>query len=174
MSNDRRVRLVLVAGLRRDHTGMLATRLLLSTPGTAVLDHDLRRIGEGRVRRRLRLGSSDSTTTLDLAHGCVSCTVREDLLPLLRTLIADAGVHRIVLHLDPMVEPEPVCWALHNVLVGKRTIADLATIEAVVAVVDERTWLVDASGDKQLVDGDFGVVDDDERTLAQVAVGQVE
>jgi G3E family GTPase len=84
-------------------------------------------------------------------------------------LVTGLGVRRVVLHLDPGMEPEPVCWALRNVLVGDVTIADLATIEAVVAVVDEGEWLVAATGDKP-----FGLTPDDDRMRAQVAVGQVE
>lgn len=113
--------------------------------------------------------SRDCTAVLELAHGCVSCTLREDTLPLLRRLVARPDVRRVVLHLDPGMEPEPVCWALHNVLVGDVVIADLVTIEAVVAVVDDGEWLAAAAGDEPL-----GLTPDDDRTLAQVAVGQVE
>ncbi|SDD30357.1 ribosome hibernation factor-recruiting GTPase MRF [Actinokineospora iranica] len=172
MSNDRRVRLVLASGLRREATEALADRF--AGPSTAVVHHDLREVADGVVRRRLRVGARDTTVVLDLAHGCVSCTLREDLLPLVRKLIATPAVERIVLHLDPMVEPEPVCWALHHALVGEHTITDLADIEAVVTVLDERTWLDDATGDVQLAEHVPGVPSEDDRTLAQVAVGQVE
>lgn len=173
MSNDRRTRLVLVSGLHRESTAMLSARFMTGLPGTAVVHHDLRRIAEGTVRRRLRFGRADTTTMLELAHGCVSCTLREDLLPLLRALTVDPRIERVVLHLDPMVEPEPVCWALENVLVGNQTIGDLVDIEAVIGVIDPRSWLGDCSGDVPLADCGIGAVDDD-RTLAQVAVGQVE
>lgn len=174
-------RLVLVTGLQRDATGWVAGWLLHEEPGTVVVHHDLSALAEGIVHRRVRYGAPvvleregsdgerDVSTILELAHGCVSCTLREDMLPLLRKLIAQPGVRRIVLHLDPGMEPEPVCWALHNVLVGDVTIADLATVEAVVAVVDEGGWLAAATGDEELA-----LTPDDDRTLAQVAVGQVE
>jgi G3E family GTPase len=91
------------------------------------------------------------------------------MLPLLRTLATTPDVRRVVLHLDPGVEPEPVCWALHHALVGDVTITELAAVEAVIAVVDEGHWLTAATGDEPL-----GRTPDDDRTLAQVAVGQVE
>ena len=167
----RDTRLVLVTGLRRDATGWVAGQLLHEEPGAVLVQHDLSALAEGIVRRRVRYdettGERDSVTVLELAHGCVSCTLREDMLPLLRKLVAQPDVRRVVLHLDPVMEPEPVCWALHNVLVGDITIAELATVEAVVAVVDEGDWLAAATGDEPLVP-------DDERTVAQVAVGQVE
>jgi G3E family GTPase len=67
------------------------------------------------------------------------------------------------------MEPESVCWALHNVLVSDLVIGDLVVVEGVVGVVDQRDWLVAATGDESL-----GVAPGDDRTLAQVAVGQVE
>jgi G3E family GTPase len=172
-----RTRLVVVAGLARDATETVSSRLMNDGPGTAVVHHDLRAIGEGVVRRRLRFAHTDTTTALELAHGCVSCTLREDVLPVLRKLIADARVRRIVLHLDPGVEPEPVCWTLANALVGDVTITELATIDAVLTVVDEASWLADATSDAELAevaDREYGATPDDDRTLAQVAVGQVE
>jgi len=166
----RDTRLVLVTGLDRGATGWVASRLLHAEPGTVVVHHDMSALAEGIVRRRVRTEHGvPSEAVLELAHGCVSCTLREDTLPLLRALIAKPDVRRIVLHLDPGMEPEPVCWALHNVLVGDVTIAELATIDAVVAVVDEGHWLTAATGDEPL-----GLTPEDDRTLAQVAVGQVE
>lgn len=163
-------RLVLVTGLRRDAAGWVAGWLLREEPGTVVVHHDLSALAEGIVHRRVRHGEErDVSTVLELAHGCVSCTLRESMLPLLHKLATHPDIGRIVLHLDPGMEPEPVCWALHNVLVGDVTIADLVTIEAVVAVVDEGDWLAAATGDEPL-----GLTPDDDRTLAQVAVGQVE
>ncbi|GGS15171.1 ribosome hibernation factor-recruiting GTPase MRF [Actinokineospora fastidiosa] len=149
-------RLVLVAGLPRD-AGQVATRLL--GPRTAVVHHDLRQAAAGTVRRRLRVGwETDTTTVVDLAHACVSCTLREDVLPTIERLARQ--VDTIVLHLDPMVEPEPVCRAVRAVM----------DVHAVITVVDEGSWLADASGDEPVP----FAPDDDDRTLAQVAVGQAE
>jgi G3E family GTPase len=132
-----------------------------------LVHHDLRALTEGIVRRVVRRDGVDDTAVLELAHGCVSCTLREDTLPLLWRLAADPDVRRIILLLDPLMEPEPVCWAFHHALVGDITIASLVDIEAVVAVVDDGDWLTAATGDEPLIP-------DDDRTLAQVAVGQVE
>lgn len=172
-------RLVLVTGLNRQATGWVANRLLREEPDTVLVHHDLSELAEGIVRRHVRWGTAaagrsgggggDSVAVLELGHGCVSCTLREDTLPLLRRLIATPGVRRVVLELDPGMEPEPVCWALRNALVGGVAIADLARVEAVVAVVDEGDWLAAATGDEPL-----GLTPDDDRTVAQVAVGQVE
>lgn len=174
-SADQRTPLIVVSGLQQEQVREVARTLHRQSPrNTALLHHDLRHIGEGIVRRTLRRGSTEQRAVLELAHGCVSCTLREDLLPLLRELAADSDVDRIVVELDPAVEPEAVCWALQHVVVNGGTAVDDARIEAVVTVVDLPTWLADAGGDEMLTERGLPGSPDDERTVAQLAVGQVE
>jgi G3E family GTPase len=110
-------------------------------------------------------------TALELAHGCVACTIRNDLLVLLRTLHRRADVERIVVHLAPWLEAEPICWAINHVRVrvgpgyaDGPAVRDVE-IAGVVTCVDSATWLGRALGDDALNDG---------RTVAQVVVGQAE
>ncbi|MFD8497816.1 ribosome hibernation factor-recruiting GTPase MRF [Amycolatopsis sp. NPDC059657] len=171
MIENQRVPLVLISGLSPG-SGTLAA--LLRTEGTAVVHHNLREITSGVVRRRVQLGGRDQTTTLELAHGCVSCTLREDLLPLLRKLSRMPQVTRIVLKLDEAMEPEPVGWALRNVLVGETPVIDDVEPVGVFTVVDCESWLDDVSGDDLLGERGLLASPEDERTVAQVALAQVE
>jgi G3E family GTPase len=83
VTEDPRVPLYLISGLAPGPNGTLADLLLADQPGTAVVRHNLREITSGIVRRRIQLNGRGQLTVLELAHGCVSCTLREDLLPLL-------------------------------------------------------------------------------------------
>ncbi|MDJ0114722.1 cobalamin biosynthesis protein CobW, partial [Rhodococcus erythropolis] len=66
---------------------------------------------------------------------------------------------------------EALCWAIEHVVVtgvvgqvdgpAQRDVR----VDAVVTCIDAQTWLADATGDEAL---------DDDRTLAQVIVGQVD
>ncbi|MFD4368431.1 ribosome hibernation factor-recruiting GTPase MRF [Rhodococcus sp. NPDC058521] len=168
---DGRTPLILVAGWNGPTD---ATARSLLGPGTVVLHHDLDLVNEGVVRRTVTTWENDHARErvgiLELAHGCISCTLREDLLPLLRTLHSRSSVQRIVLHLDRRLEPEAVCWAIEHVVVaGVGQIDGPASrdvrVEAVVTCVDASTWLDDATGDEPI---------DDDRTVAQIAVGQVD
>jgi G3E family GTPase len=143
-------------------------------PRTAVLHHSLAEVTRGVVRRRLRLGGTDRTTALELAHGCVSCTLREDVLPSLRRLGRDPGIARIVLHLDSALEPEPVCDAILRVLVDDAPVTDSVTLRGVVTVVDIGSWLDDATSSDEITDHGLSELPDDERTVAQLVVGQAE
>jgi G3E family GTPase len=171
---DTRTELVIVAGLPAGAVREVVDAFVRDSPGTVAIHHALDHLARGTVTRRLRKGTEDTVTAVDLAHGCVSCTLREDLLPLLADQAATPDVDRIVLHLDPALEPESICWALRHVVLADATVAELVRIEAVITVLDAGTWLASATGDDDLTDHGLALTPDDDRTLAQVAVGQVE
>jgi G3E family GTPase len=148
------------------------TGTLLRRPGTLAVEHRF----DGHVVRRTMVTRKDgvlhtSETALELAHGCVACTVRNDLLILLRRLHRRDDVDRIVVHLAPWLEPEPICWAINHVKVRvgpgylDGPAARDVVIDAVITCVDSHQWLTHALGDDELEDG---------RTVAQVVVGQAE
>ncbi|ATA27446.1 hypothetical protein MLM_0504 [Mycobacterium lepraemurium] len=145
---------------------------LQRTPGTLVVEHRF----DGHVVRRTTAVLTDGVLTstecrLELAHGCVSCTIRNDLLVLLRQLHRRDDVDRIVVRLAPWLEPEPICLAINHVRVRVApggvdgpTALDVS-IAAVVTCVDSSTWLSQALGEDELDGG---------RTHAQVVIGQAE
>ncbi|MGW4212051.1 ribosome hibernation factor-recruiting GTPase MRF [Lentzea sp. NPDC004789] len=146
-------RVVLVAGFTHHDA---ADELWRASPESVLVRHDLTGLADGVVRRWV----DGRLTVLELAHGCVSCTLRLDLVPLLEGLDG-----RVIVHLDPVLEPEAVCFALSETDVE---------VEAVVTVVDTATWLRDATGSDSLADRGMRAADGDERTVAQVVVGQAE
>ncbi len=164
-----RTPVILVAG--QGDTDDVTGRLLRS-PGTLVIEHRF----DGHVVRCTAITVQQgmlvtAETALELAHGCVSCTIRNDLLVLLRKLHRREDVDRIVVHLAPWLEPEPICWAINHVRVemGPEYLDGPAArdveIAAVFTCVDTGNWLARALGDEELGDG---------RTVAQVVVGQAE
>ena len=148
------------------------TGMLMHRSGTAAVEHRF----DGHVVRRTLVMLRDAelvtaVEALELAHGCVACTIRNDLLVLLRKLHRRDDVERIVVHLAPWLEPEPICWAINHIRVhvgpgffDGAAARDVA-IAGVVTCVDSGDWLGQALGDQELQDG---------RTVAQVAVCQAE
>ncbi|MCV7066599.1 GTP-binding protein, partial [Mycolicibacterium farcinogenes] len=160
-----RTPVVLIAG-QGEPDGVAAE--LSRKPGTVLVRHTF----DGQVvLRTVSDAGGTSELALELSHGCVSCTVRDDLLILLRRLHRRSDVDRIVVQLMPWLEAEPVCWAIDTirVSVGPGYIDGPAArdveIEAVIACLDASVWLQQAIGDDELADG---------RTVAQVVVGQAE
>jgi G3E family GTPase len=142
--------------------------VLACATGTVVVRHTY----DGQVVvRSVTTSAGTSEWPLELVRGCVTCTVRKDLMVLLRRLHRRGDVSRIAVRLMPWLEPEPVCWAINNVRVRVAPgyidgpAARDVRIEAVVTCVDAGAWLSQAIGDEDLDDG---------RTVAQVVVGQAE
>jgi G3E family GTPase len=147
-------------------------RVLLRQEQTVVVHHRF----DGSVVHRMVTGMQNGVPitadcAIELEHGCVSCTVRNDLLFLLRRLHRRADVDRIVVHLAQWLEPEPICWAINHV----RTRLGLGYVDgpaardveitSVITCLDPSSWLQQALGEDELEDG---------RTVAQVVVGQAE
>lgn len=160
-----RTPVVLIAG-QGDSDGVAEE--LSRKAGTVLVRHTF----DGQVvLRTLSDTGGTSELALELAHGCVTCTVRDDLLILLRRLHRRSDVERIVVQLMPWLEAEPVCWAIDSipVRVGLGYVDGPASrdveIEAVIASLDAAVWLQQSVGDDELPDG---------RTVAQVVVGQAE
>jgi G3E family GTPase len=169
MGGGVRTPVVLVAG--QGDTEAVA-RALLQRRGTLVVTHRV----EGHVVVRgltmLRRGApATADYALELSHGCVSCTVRNDLLVLLRRLHRRRDVDRVVVHLGEWLEPQSICWAIEHVRVSlgpgyvDGPAARDVRIAGVVCSLDPGRWLEQALGDDTLEDG---------RTVAQVVVGQAE
>jgi G3E family GTPase len=164
-----RTPVVLVCG-QGDLDSVAAT--LAAAPGTAIVSY----VFDGQVVRRWisvthRGRESTSAAVLELRNGCVPCTIRNDLLVLLRRLHRRDDIARVVVLLAAWMEPEPVCYAINHVSVRMGSgyldgpAARDVEIHAVVACLDADTWLSQALGDDELADG---------RAVARVVVGQAE
>jgi G3E family GTPase len=160
-----RTPVVLVCG-QGDADGV--AEVLAQKSGTVAVRH---RFDGQVVVRSVSTREHTSEWPLEVANGCVACTVRNDLLVLLRRLHRRSDVRKIAVILMPWLEPEPVCWAIDNVRVrvGPGYIDGPAArdvrVDAVVSSIDTLNWLNQALGDDELDDG---------RTVAQVVVGQAE
>jgi G3E family GTPase len=164
-----RTPVILVAGQKNTDPVVGA---LLRSRGTLVVEHRFDGHVVGRTMASLQHGVlTTAATGLELEHGCVSCTIRNDLLALLRQLHRRNDIDRIVVHLAPWLEPEPICVAIDRVPIrvapgyADGPAALDVSVAAVVTCVDSAVWLSHALGDAHLNDG---------RTVAQVVVGQAE
>jgi G3E family GTPase len=162
-----RTPVVLICG-QSDADAEAVTEAVAGTAGTVVVRH--RRDGHVVVRT-VTSATESSDWPLDLVNGCSSCTVREDLLFLLRHLPTRGDVTRIVVRLMPWLEPEMVCWAIDNVRLrlgpgypdGPAALD--VRVDGVVTCLDAAQWLEQLGSDEELDDG---------RTVAQIVVGQAE
>lgn len=147
--------------------------LVLGSPGTVALRHDLQHT-DG-VLRRLVIDATGviEDVRVEIEHACLSCCVREDALPTLARLAADGRWSAIVMALPTTAEPLSVTRALtaatapHGELPGCR-------IATTFAVVDLETLEADLLGETLCSERGQHLADDDERSIGEALASQLE
>lgn len=162
--------MLLVTGVAPQAMAAAHLSLLFDLPQAVAVRHhiDLER---GVLERIV----SDLTGVIEreellLEHACVSCALREDVLPTLDRLARDGRWRTIVAHLPVGAEGEQVC----SVLAWEPSLARRLRVAAVVAAVDGETILDDLLGDATLAERGLATSDDDERGLGEVGCAMVE
>ncbi|MBB6171371.1 G3E family GTPase [Nocardiopsis mwathae] len=168
-------RVVLVAGLHGAARTTAVDRLLHADPRAIAIHHDLSRIGEGEVQRvtRDRWGEIDRTR-VDLVHACVSCTLREDLVPLLCELAERGEYSSYIVEAWDGVEPRPIAEALTGTVVNRRPVTRWLHLAAVITAVSADRLVADLSTKDDMVDRGLAVAEEDDRTVAEVLAEQIE
>ncbi|TDC83916.1 cobalamin biosynthesis protein CobW [Micromonospora sp. KC606] len=172
---DTRPSLTVLSGFWPAATYAVARALLAADPALLLVRHDLAEVREGTVHRVVRDGAGlleDERITL--AHGCVSCTLREDVLPTLARLARAHPGRDLLLMLPEVVEPEAVAAACAHCLVDGAALADLLRIDSYVTVVAAEHLLDGLASTDDLQTLGIQAADNDNRALADVVVRQIE
>ncbi|MEV2237111.1 GTP-binding protein [Micromonospora sp. NPDC049891] len=167
--------LTVLSGFWPGATYAVARALLAADPALLLVRHDLADVRVGGVHRVVR----DSSGVLEderisLAHGCVSCTLREDVLPTLARLARAHPDRDLILMLPEVVEPEAVAAACTHCLVDGAPVTDLLHVDSYVTVVDAEHLLDGLASTDDLRARDIHAAEDDDRSLADVIVRQIE
>ncbi|TDD50665.1 GTP-binding protein [Nonomuraea terrae] len=159
---------VLVAGLHRTARTATVERLLAQHPGAVAVHHDLADITDGLVRRSIRDRTGVlGTAEVRLAHGCVTCTVREDLLPELIRLARDSEL--LIADLWDSVEPRSVAEA-----VDCDEAQEFLRLTAVLTALDAAAMPDDITRGERLSEVGKPAAAGDQRYLAEVLARQLE
>lgn len=143
-------------------------------PTAVVVRHDLHGTREGTMRRVV----SDATGVLEdvtvaLEHGCLSCALREDLLPtLLRLAVSERWSHALVA-LPLASEPVPFVRGLLHGTVGEADVSDALDLRGVVCLVDASEAVPGIMGADSLAERGIAHAGDDERSHGEVLVRQL-
>ncbi len=147
--------------------------LLCDVPGSVVLRHDL--TPDGVLHRAIYdLDGMREQKTTNLDHGCLSCALREDIIPSLRRLVSDLlkPPTAVILALPATAGPLPLVRALQPL--GGRPAVPGAAVAAVLAAVDTATFAADLLGDDLLAERDLHTSDDDRRSVGETLAQMVE
>ncbi|WP_245690637.1 GTP-binding protein [Sinosporangium album] len=147
-------------------------RLLRETPGALAFHHDLGGIAGGVAVRTVRGAAAVlDRTAVGLKHGCVTCALRQDLVPQLLRYADHAPL--LVVDLWDCVEPRLVTEVLAEVL-DHPAWGGAIRLTGVLTALDAQLMPVDICRGDRL--SDIGKASDtgDERYLAGVLAHQIE
>lgn len=165
-----------VCGLDRRPTTTIARSLLGTDIRAVLVTHCLDQVGLGLVSRTLeRADGAVEPGLLELAHGCVTCTLREDVLPTLVRLAQDGRTSSVVLLLPEALEPVAFVEAFHGLPVdGHRTVSDSCRLTGVVTVVAGPELLPRLAQGQEISESGISSAPDDDRTVGEILARQVE
>nr|WP_205808466.1 GTP-binding protein [Micromonospora sp. HNM0581] len=172
---DTRPSLTVLSGFWPSATYAVARTLLAADPALLLIRHDLSDLAAGTVHRIVRDGAGVlEDERITLAHGCVSCTLREDVLPTLARLARTQPHRDLLLMLPEVVEPEAVAAVCAHCLIDGAPITDLIRVDSYVTVVDAEHLLDGLASTDDLKSLGIAAAENDDRALADVVVRQIE
>jgi G3E family GTPase len=111
---------------------------------------------------------------VEMSNGCICCTLREDLLIEINHL-AKAGLYDyLVIESTGISEPLPVAETFTFADENDVSLSDVASLDTMVTVVDAVNFLQDFDEAKMLQDTQESLGEEDERSVADLLVDQVE
>ncbi|MEM7600830.1 MAG: zinc metallochaperone GTPase ZigA [Verrucomicrobiota bacterium] len=111
---------------------------------------------------------------VEMSNGCICCTLREDLLLEVGRLAREGKFDYLLIESTGVSEPMPVAETFTFRDEEDRSLGDIAAIDTMVTVVDALNFLRDYESAEQLRDRGESVGEEDERTIVDLLVDQIE
>jgi G3E family GTPase len=162
--------IVLVTGVHPEPMATTVLSLQWDMPNAVVVRHHI-----DVARSVLERVVSDITGVvereeIDLAHACVNCAIREDVVPTIRRLAEDDRWASVISHLPVSAEADQVC----HVLGKDRRLSRTVQVSTVIAALEGPSLEDDLIGDDLLCERDLGIAEDDRRGVGEVTSDLVE
>jgi G3E family GTPase len=126
----------------------------------------------------VRDGGADLSRTeeqlVEMSNGCICCTLRDDLLREVRSLAEQRRFDYLLIESSGISEPLPVATTFDFRDEDGLSLADVAKLDTMVTVVDAANLLKDYGSADFLADRGETVGEDDNRTLVDLLVEQIE
>ncbi|EMY5634369.1 GTP-binding protein [Staphylococcus pseudintermedius] len=112
---------------------------------------------------------------VELSNGCICCTLRDDLLKEVERIVKRGGIDQIVIESTGISEPVPVAQTFSYVDEALGIdLTEICRLDTMVTVVDANRFIKDYQSGDMLLDRDQAVGEDDERTIADLLIDQIE
>ncbi|MFC2969080.1 GTP-binding protein [Acidimangrovimonas pyrenivorans] len=131
------------------------------------IDADLVREGGAEL-------SQSDEKLVEMTNGCICCTLREDLLTEVRRLAEAGRFDYLLIESTGISEPLPVAATFEFRDETGASLSDIARLDTMVTVVDAANLLTDFSSHDFLADRGESLGEEDDRTLVDLLVDQIE
>ncbi|WP_269466561.1 zinc metallochaperone GTPase ZigA [Microbulbifer agarilyticus] len=141
----------------------------------AVIVNDMSEINidAATVKNEVSL-SHQEEKLVEMSNGCICCTLREDLLLEINKLARDGKFDYLVIESTGISEPLPVAETFTFADEDGVSLSDVASLDTMVTVVDAANFLKDYDEAKDLQETGESLGEDDERSVADLLIDQVE
>jgi G3E family GTPase len=141
----------------------------------AVIVNDMSEVNidAATVKNEITLNRSEEKL-VEMSNGCICCTLREDLLIEVQKLAEDGRFDYLVIESTGISEPLPVAETFTFADENGKSLSDVAELDTMVTVVDAANFLHDYNEAQYLQDTGENLGEDDERTVADLLVDQIE
>ncbi|MFJ1729944.1 GTP-binding protein [Streptomyces sp. NPDC088254] len=111
---------------------------------------------------------------VEMTNGCICCTLRDDLLEEVDRLAREGRFDYLLIESSGISEPMPVAATFAFARDDGATLDDLARLDTMVTVVDAANFLPELAGGDELVERGLDQYEDDERTVSDLLMDQIE
>ncbi|EGR1562946.1 GTP-binding protein [Vibrio alginolyticus] len=141
----------------------------------AVIVNDMSEVNidAATVQNEVSLNHSEEKL-VEMSNGCICCTLREDLLEEVTKLAQEGRFDYLVIESTSIAEPLPVAETFTFADENGLSLSDVARLDTMVTVVDAINFLRDYDEAKFLTETAESLGEDDERSVADLLVDQVE
>ena len=141
----------------------------------AVIVNDMSEINidANAVQNEVQLNRSEEKL-VEMSNGCICCTLREDLLQEVRRLADEGRFDYLLIESTGISEPLPVAETFTFADEQGVSLSDVAKLDTMLTVVDAVNFLADYDEAKYLQETGEHLGEDDERSVADLLVDQVE
>jgi G3E family GTPase len=141
--------------------------VIVNDMGEVNIDADLIRAGGGDLSRT-------DEKLVEMTNGCICCTLRDDLLSEVRRLAGEGRFDYLLIESTGIAEPLPIAATFDFRNEAGQSLCDVARLDTMVTVVDAVNLLKDYGSTDFLRDRGQVAGADDERSLVDLLVDQIE
>jgi G3E family GTPase len=111
---------------------------------------------------------------VEMSNGCICCTLREDLLKEVTRLANEGRFDYLLIESTGISEPLPVAQTFTFADENGRSLQEFTRLDTMVTVIDAGNFLIRFRGFDTLKERNLALGEDDDRTLADLFIDQVE